>query len=72
MNVSQQVPLTSWRAQMESQVRTQNECRLARGTHFLEILDRETSQDMEKMQVSKGHPHPGAPRQRDKSGHGRM
>jgi len=54
---------------VERQVRTWRQYKLARGTHQLESPDRETGQDMERMQASKGHSHPGEPRWRDKSGH---
>ena len=40
-----------------------------RGTHQLEGPDRETGQDMERMQTIDGHSLPGEPRQRDMSGH---
>jgi len=40
---------------MERQVRTQKKCKLTMGTHQLESPDRETSQDMERMQASEGH-----------------
>jgi len=40
-----------------------------RGTHFLEMVERGTSQSMERKQPSKGHSLPGESRGRDKSGH---
>ena len=67
--MSQQGALTNWRAQTERQVRTQKECEPARGTHRLESPDRETSQDTERLQASKGHSPSGEPRQRAKSRH---
>jgi hypothetical protein len=68
-NASQQGKLTSWSAQTERQVRTQKECKIARGTYILERPDRETSQDTKGMQDSKGNLHSEEARQRDKSGH---
>ena len=51
----------------------ENEKRMqaARGTHFLESPDGKTERQIrtQRMQVSKGHSHPGQPRQRDKSEH---
>ena len=55
---------------MERQVRTQKEFEPARGTHFLESPDGETSQDTERMQARKGHSPSGEHRWRDKVGHG--
>src|SRR6267142_1410159 len=46
-NLSKQGALTSWRAQMDGQVRTRKESEQARGTHKLESADRRTSQDTE-------------------------
>ena len=40
-----------------------------RGTHFLDSIDRQASQDMERISVSKGHSLPREHRQTDKSGH---
>jgi len=40
MNPSDQGALTNWRAQTDRQVRTWNESRQLRGTHFLESADR--------------------------------
>src|SRR5437879_5034517 len=48
-NASQRGALTNWRAQTQRQVRTRKECEPARGTHVLESLDTETSQDTERM-----------------------
>src|SRR6267142_2391385 len=70
-NLTKQGALTNWRAQTDGQVRTQKESDRARGTHFLESADGRTSQDMERIQPSKGHSLPGEHRQTDKSGHGK-
>jgi len=40
-----------------------------RGTHQLESADRQTGQDMEGIQVTKGHSLAEEHRQMDKSGH---
>jgi len=40
-NPSKQGALTDWRAQTDRQVRTQKEYEQARGTHVLEIADRQ-------------------------------
>ena len=56
---------------MERQVSTWNECETARCTHKLERSDREVNQDAERLPASKVHSRSGAPRQRDKSGHGK-
>src|SRR6266850_484063 len=70
-NPSEQGALTPWKAQTDGQVRTWKEYKRARGTHFLESADGRTSQDMEGIQVSKGHSPTGERRQTDKSGHRR-
>ena len=66
---NQQGALTFWKAQIQKQVRTQNECEPGRGTHVLENPGTETNQNTERMQASKGHSRPGEPRQGDISGH---
>ena len=63
---SEQGALTSWRAQRGGQVRIQKETDQARSTHFLEMAEGGTSQDMEGEQPSKGCSLPGDPRGRDK------
>ena len=42
-NPREQWALTSWRAQMDRQVRTQKESKQARGTHRLESTDGQTN-----------------------------
>src|SRR6267142_4938710 len=54
---------------MDGQVRTWKESDQARGTHKLKSADRQTSQDMKRIQLSKGHSQTGECRQTDKSGH---
>src|SRR6267142_2556256 len=44
-NPRKQGALTNWRAQMDRHVRTQKESKQARGTHFLESIDRQSSQE---------------------------
>jgi len=51
--------LTSWRVQMDGQVRTRKQSDQARGTDQLESADRRTSQDTETIQLSDGHSLPG-------------
>src|SRR6267142_2820655 len=70
-NPSEQGALMSWRVQMDRQVRRWKESKLARGTHKPKSADGQTSQDMEGIQVSKGHSQTGEHRWTDKSGHRR-
>jgi len=73
-NLTELGALTNWRAQMGRQFRRWKESNQARGTHQLESADRWTSQesqDMERIQPSKGHSPTGECRQMDKSGHGK-
>src|SRR6267142_118500 len=70
-NLSKRGALTSWRAQMDGQVRTWKESERARGTHFLESTDRQTSQDTEGIRASEGNSLPGERRWTEESGHGR-
>src|SRR6266850_1660568 len=53
--------------QTDSPVRTWKESKQARGTHFLESIDRQSSQ--ERIQASEGHSQTGEHRQTDQSGH---
>src|SRR6267142_2415250 len=54
---------------MDGQVRTWKESDQARGTQKLKSADRQTSQDMKRIQLSEGHSQTGEHRQTDKSGH---
>jgi len=45
--LTKQEALTFWRQQREEQVRIPKETKQARGTHILEIVEGETSQDIE-------------------------
>jgi len=54
---------------MDRQVRTQKQSKQARGTHFLESANGQTSQDTETIQASKGHSQTGECRWADKLGH---
>jgi len=65
-NLSKQGALTNWRAQTDGQVTTQKGSEQVRGTHKLESTNRWASQDMEGIQVSKGHSQTGEHRQMDK------
>src|SRR6266850_2260378 len=58
-------------AQMDRQVRTQKETKQVRGTYSLESIDRQTSQNTERIQANKGHSQTGEHRWTDKSGHGK-
>ena len=63
--------LTSWRVQIDGQVRTQKGTERPRGTHILESADRWTSQDTERNRATEGHSQTGECRLMDKSGHGK-
>src|SRR6266850_783330 len=56
---------------MDGQVRTQKEFEQERNTHSLKSVDRQTSQDMERIQASEGHSPTGEQRWTDKSEHGK-
>jgi len=51
--------LTVWRPQRKGQVRTEKETSHARGTHLLETMDKGTSQDTERKQLSHGYSQTG-------------
>ena len=68
---TKQGTLTSWRWKREGQVRTRKESDQARCTHFLEMAEGGTSQDIERKQPSKAHSLSGDGRGRDKSGQGK-
>jgi len=55
------------------QLRLQKDSNWAWGTHFLEMAEGWTSQNMDTKitNQAKGHSHPGNSRERDKSEHGR-
>jgi len=52
---------------MDRQVRTWKESEQARGTHFLESTDGQTSQDTEGIQENKGHSQTGEDKSEHKS-----
>ena len=68
-NATKQRALTDWRPQREGIVRTQKETSRATGTHFLEIAEGGTCQDMERKRLSNGHSQTGDHRGRNLSGH---
>jgi len=70
-NPTEQGALTNWRVQMDGQVSTQKESKQVRGTHSLKNADRQTSQDMERIEASEGHSQTREHRWMDKSGHGK-
>src|SRR6267142_1397843 len=67
-NLTERGALTSWRVQMDRQVRTWKESNRVRGTHILESTDGQTSQDMVRIQQSEVYSQTGECRWTDKSG----
>jgi hypothetical protein len=57
-NASQRRKLTSWRAEVEGQIRIPKQSERARDSHFLDSLKGRTNQDMEGKRVNEAHSLP--------------